>query len=143
MTREHRFARYVFGSAGVYGLLVMAPQYWMEGAIGRQSPPAITHPEYFYGFVGVVLAWQLVFLLMARDPAGLRVLMPAAVLEKLAFGIPVLVLYAQHRLAASVLPFGVVDLVLCALFAASYVLTSPRRARARYAVAAGLEADRA
>ena len=28
-------------------------------------PPTITHPDFFYGFVGVALVWQLVFLLNA------------------------------------------------------------------------------
>jgi hypothetical protein len=62
-----RFARWVFLIAGIYGLLVVTPQYFMEGVIARTTGP-ITHPEYFYGFVGVVVAFQLVFLVVARDP---------------------------------------------------------------------------
>ena len=122
-----RFARFVFALAAMYGLLALAPQYWLEARISRESPPAITHPEYFYGFVGLALVWQLVFLLIASDPTRYRAIMPIAVLEKLAFGLPVLLLYARHRVAASVLAFGTIDLVLGALFTASYVLTrSPR-----------------
>ena len=48
-----KFARIVFLVAGIYGLLVVAPQYFLEARIGRDTPPAITHPEFFYGFVGV------------------------------------------------------------------------------------------
>ena len=84
-----------------------------------------------YGFVGVVIAWQLVFLLVARHPARYRALMPVAVVEKLAFGLPALALYARHRIAGSVLAFGVIDLVLAVLFATSYVLTSPTRGTAK------------
>ena len=66
------FARRVFQVAGIYGLIVMLPQYFLEQRIGRDAPPAITHPEYFYGFIGVVVAWQLCFLAIARDPVRLR-----------------------------------------------------------------------
>jgi hypothetical protein len=51
-----RFARVVFLVAGIYGILVLLPQYFLEERIGIDSPPPITHPEHFYGFVGVALA---------------------------------------------------------------------------------------
>src|SRR5687767_9709755 len=56
-----RFARYTFLAAGIYGMLVLVPQYFLESRIGDDNPPAITHPEYFYGFIGVAVAFQLVF----------------------------------------------------------------------------------
>ena len=129
MMPEHRFARRVFAVAGTYGLIVTAPLYFMEARIARESPPAITHPEYYYGFAGVVIAWQLAFLLLARDPVRLRPLMPVAVLEKLAFGLPALVLYARHRLARDMLAFGLIDLVLGAFFLAAWVRTGGRAER--------------
>ena len=61
--------------AGVYGLIVMAPNYFLERQISQNDPPPITHPEYFYGFVGVALAWQVAFLLISREPVRLRPLM--------------------------------------------------------------------
>ena len=115
-----RFARRVYLFAGIYGLIVMLPQYFMEERIGRDTPPPITHPEHFYGFIGVVVAWQVAFLVIARDPARLRALMPVTVLEKLVFAVPVFILYAQGRVAASVVPFAAIDLVLGALFFLSY-----------------------
>lgn len=123
-----RFPRIAFAFAGTYGLIAMIPQYWLEQKISRESPPAITHPEYFYGFIGVVIAWQLVFLLIAREPLRLRPIMPVAIVEKLVFAIPVIILYAQQRVSRSVLGFGLFDLVLGTLFLASYLLTDPRRA---------------
>jgi hypothetical protein len=116
-----RFARRAYLFAGIYGLVVMLPQYFMEERIGRDTPPPITHPEHFYGFIGVVIAWQLAFLVIARDPARFRALMPVTMLEKLVFAVPVLILYAQGRVAASVLPFAAIDLVLGALFFLSYL----------------------
>jgi hypothetical protein len=128
-----RFARRVYTVAGIYGLIVMLPQYFLEDRIGRDAPPPITHPEHFYGFIGVVVAWQIAFLVIARDPQRFRMLMPVTVLEKLAFALPVLVLWAQGRVAASVLPFAALDLLLGVLFLASYLRTTesePARAAA-------------
>jgi hypothetical protein len=122
-----RFARWVFTGAAIYGIIVLAPQYFLEAQIGRDYPPPITHPEHFYGFVGVALAWQFAFLLIGRDPARYRALMPIAVLEKLAFGLPAVVLYTQDRLHAHVLGAGLLDLLLGTLFAISFVKTAPPR----------------
>ena len=49
------FPRRVFAVAGWYGLIVMLPQYFLEAKIGRDYPPAITHAENFYGFIGCLL----------------------------------------------------------------------------------------
>jgi len=117
------FARRVFLFAGVIGLLTLLPQYFMEGRIGRDYPPPITHPEHFYGFVGVGTVWQILFLIIARDPVRLRPAMLAAVLEKLSFGVPVIVLDLQGRLPAMILGFGLFDLFLGLLFVIGYRVT--------------------
>jgi hypothetical protein len=118
-----RFARRVYTVAGIYGLVVMLPQYFLEDRIGRDAPPPITHPEHFYGFIGVTVAWQIAFLVIARDPQRLRPLMPVTVLEKLVFAVPVAMLWAKGRVGGSVLPFAAIDLLLAALFLVSYVRT--------------------
>ena len=118
-----RFARRVYTIAGIYGLVVMLPQYFLEDRIGRDTPPPITHPEHFYGFIGVTVAWQIAFLVIGRDSQRLRALMPVTVLEKLAFAVPVAMLWAKGRVAGSVLPFAAIDLLLAALFLVSYLRT--------------------
>jgi hypothetical protein len=118
-----RFARWVFRIAAIYGLLVLLPQYLMEERVGRDDPPAVTHPEYFYGFIGVAVSWQFAFLVIGQDPVRYRPLMIPAVLEKAAFGVPALVLFGQHRLSGTVLVFGMIDFVLGALFVMAYVRT--------------------
>jgi len=120
----NRFARRVFTIAGVYGLIVMVPQYFLAAKIGRDTPPAITHLEYFYGFIGLAVAWQFVFLLIGRDPERYRPLMIPAVLEKLAFGVPAIILFLQGQLPGTVLFFGLLDLTLGALFVASWRATA-------------------
>jgi hypothetical protein len=75
------FARRVFWVSGVYGFLILGPQYFMEGKINVDNPPAITHAEYFYGFIGVGRAWQFLFLVIARDPVRYRLAILPAILE--------------------------------------------------------------
>jgi hypothetical protein len=123
-----RFARVVFTVAGVYGLLVLVPQYFMEGRFGRDFPPPVNHPEHYYGFIGVASAWQVVFLVLARDPARYRAMMIPAVLEKLSFGAAVPVLYLLGRVAPLMLAPAFIDLVLGALFVAAYLKTPARGA---------------
>jgi len=113
----------VFLIAAVYGVLVLAPQYFLEARVGRDFPPPITHPEHFYGFVGVALAWQVLFFLIARDPVRYRPAMLPAILEKLAFGGAAVVLYLQGRLAVPILGAGLLDLVIALLFLAAYRAT--------------------
>jgi hypothetical protein len=118
-----RFASRVFFLAGVYGLLALAPLYFMEARIGRDHPPPITHSEYYYGFVGVGLAWQIAFLILSRDPLRHRPLMLPAVVEKMTFAVAAIWLWTGGRVAAAVLGFSIVDLVLGVLFAAAWVRT--------------------
>ena len=110
------FAKRLLQIAGWYGLLVLTPQFFLERQVAVENPPAITHPEYFYGFVGVAVAWQIAFLIMARDPVRYRPLLLAAVVEKLSFGIATIALFATDRLARSVLVFGLIDFTLGVLF---------------------------
>jgi hypothetical protein len=121
---KHVFAKRVFTAAGIYGLVVMLPFYFLEHQIGNLQPPAITHPEFYYGFVGVVVAWQFAFLIIGRDPERYRLLMLPAILEKLTFGVPAVLLFAQGRLAGSFMPGPVIDLMLAVLFAMSYRRTA-------------------
>lgn len=116
-------ARKVFLIAAIYGVLALVPQYFMEQRIGRDFPPPITHPEQFYGFIGVALAWQFLFFVISRDPVRYRPAMVPAILEKLAFGIPCIILYMQKRIAAPVLAVAMIDLLLAALFTISFIRT--------------------
>ncbi len=121
-----RFARWVFLIAGIYGLILTFPLYFYESQLARNFPPAITHPEYFYGFVGVTLAWQLLFLILSRDPVRYRLMMLPAILEKATYGIATIVLYLQQRAGSFVLFFGLIDLLLGVLFIIAFWSTGSR-----------------
>lgn len=111
-----RFARWVFLLAGASGALMVAPLYW-EGRFFEDYPPAINRPEFYYGFVGICLAWQVMFLVIASDPIRYRPAMLPAMLEKASFAAAVPLLYAAGRVAAVWLGFAAMDATWLVLFA--------------------------
>jgi hypothetical protein len=124
-----KFAKVVFWVAGIWGLLVITPLYFMFDLIGRKDPPAITHPGFYYGFVGVALAWQIAFLVIARDPVRLRPMMIPSVLEKFTYGIAVVALVMQGRMHRSDLVLAATDSILGLLFVIAYLGTRSNEIR--------------
>jgi uncharacterized NAD-dependent epimerase/dehydratase family protein len=119
-----RFARWVFLLAGVSGILMVVPPYFLERQTGEDYPPGITHPEYYYGFFGVTLAWQVLFLVIASDPVRYRRAMLPAMLEKASFVVAILALYAAGRVAGVWIGFASMDATWLVLFVAAYLRTS-------------------
>ncbi|MGH9539651.1 MAG: hypothetical protein ACRD3H_17130 [Terriglobales bacterium] len=118
-----KFAKIVFWIAGIWGMLVITPLYFMFGLISRNDPPAITHPGFFYGFVGAALAWQIAFFFIAKSPVRYRPLMLPSIVEKFSYSGAVFVLVGQGRMHSSDLVFAVVDFLLGVLFVIAYVKT--------------------
>jgi uncharacterized membrane protein YccC len=121
-----RFAKVVFWIASIWGVLVITPLYFMFNLISRTDPPPITHPGFFYGFVGAALAWQIAFFSIATNPSRFRPLMIPSIIEKFSYSIAVILLVMQGRMHASDLVFGGVDLLLGILFVIAYFKTPPR-----------------
>ena len=118
-----KFAKRVFLVAGIYGLIAILPMYFMEARTGQDYPPAITHPEFFYGFVGVTLAWQVLFLVLSGNPVRYRPMMIPAILEKVGFVIAATVLFFQNRIPTPPLIGASIDLVLAVFFVLAYLKT--------------------
>lgn len=53
----------VFTLAGVWGIVVLTPLYFLLDVAGRQYAPPTAYPQFFYGFLSVTMAWQIAFLL--------------------------------------------------------------------------------
>jgi hypothetical protein len=117
---KDRFSSIVFLAAGIYGLIVLAPGFFGEKMVAEKMPPAVTHPEFYYGFLGVAVAWQVAFLIIARDPQRFRPIIPAAILEKLTFCVACAVLLALGRIPLIVAMGGAGDFILGTLFTISY-----------------------
>jgi hypothetical protein len=118
-----RFARIVYLVAGVVGLLAIVPLYFYESTLNRTQPPPITHPEFYYGFLGVALPWQVAFLVISRNPQRFRPLMPVSWIEKLLYPCAVGVLYSAGRTRVEMVPAAMLDLVWLALFIVGWLRT--------------------
>ena len=126
---EHniKFAKIIFWIAAIWGIVILTPLYFIFDTIGRQDPPPITHPAFYYGFIAVALAWQIGFIVIARDAVRFRLMMIPAVLEKFGYGISLIVLTLQRRLHGVDVVFGGIDLLFGVLFLVAFVGTEPDR----------------
>jgi len=122
------FAKWVFRLAGIIGLLMIIPPYFLEKQFGQDHPPPVNHPEFYYGFFGVTLAWQLMFLVIASDPIRYRPAMLPAIVEKASFPIAIVVLYAFERVPASNVAFASIDATWLVLFIVAFWKTGQKAA---------------
>jgi len=118
-----KFAKIVFLLAGIWGVLVLTPLYFLYDRIGVQGPPPITHPCFYYGFVAVALAWQAAFLVIASDPVRLRPVMIPAMLEKFGYVATVTTLFLEQRMKAPDMALAAIDGVLGILFVMAWMRT--------------------
>ena len=70
-----KFAKIVFIAAGVWGITVLTPLYFLVDVTGRHYAPPTTYPQFFYGFFSVAMAWQIAFLIIGSNPGRFRPLM--------------------------------------------------------------------
>ena len=116
-----KFAKWVYRIAGIYGILVLLPFYFVETNPLAIPLPALTNPEYYYGFVGLGIAWQVVFLIISTDPVKYRLLMLPSLIEKFSFAIAVAVLLSSGRVGPYIIPGAGIDTVLGVLFFISFL----------------------
>ena len=114
-------AQRLFLFAGIYGIVVVAPLLFLEKRLSETQPPAITHPEWYYGFIWVTLAWQIVYLMLSRDALRFRPMIVPAVVGKVGFALSVFMLIAQERSSAMNAVLPMIDLVLAVLFVWAFV----------------------
>jgi hypothetical protein len=117
------YARWVFVLAGIIGILLVLPPCFLEEQFGRDHPPPINHPELYYGFFGVTLSWQFMFLVIGSDPSRFRKAMLPSMLEKATFAAAIPVLYALGRVTVAWVAFASIDAMWLVLFATAYLRT--------------------
>jgi hypothetical protein len=118
-----RFARWTFLVAGILGAPILASMYFLEDFLGRQLPPAINHPEIYYGFVGVTLAWQIGYVMIGLDPLRYRPLMLLAAFAKGSFAVAVVALVALGQTPPVMVGIVAPDAVFAVLFILAFALT--------------------
>ncbi len=121
-----KFARIVFIIAGVWGIVVLTPLYFLVDITGRPYAPPVENPHFFYGFVSVAMAWQIAFLVIGSDPVRFRLLMIPSIVEKLGYVVTLAVLHGQARIPAADVSAAGPDLLLGVLFIAAFAKT-PRQ----------------
>jgi hypothetical protein len=117
------FARIVFIAAGVWGIAVLTPLYFLVDVTGRQYAPPADYPQFFYGFLSVAVAWQIAFLLIGSSPERFRPFMIPAIVEKLGYVGTLVVLRSQSRISAMDASPVWPDLLLGILFIVAFVKT--------------------
>jgi hypothetical protein len=118
-----KFAKYVFVSAGVWGIAVLTPFYWLVDVTGRRYAPPTEYPHFFYGFFAITMAWQFAFLVIGSNPIRFRPLMVPSMFEKFSYVVTLVVLYNQARISAADFQAAIPDLILGTLFVAAFVKT--------------------
>lgn len=118
-----RFARFVFVTAGVWGIVVLSPLLFLLDISGRRYAAPADYPHFFYGFVTVALAWQVAFLIIGSNPHRYRPFMVMAVIEKLGFVATCTWLWLQGRISTLDASAGIPDTLLGVLFIAAFIET--------------------
>src|SRR5579859_240183 len=118
-----KFAKYLFYVAGIWGILVLTPLFFIFDQVGVKDPPPVTHPLFYYGFAGLGVAWQFVFLVIGSNPVRFRPLMLVSILEKLGYFVPALILFLQRRIHPTDLLISCGDILLAVLFLIAYFKT--------------------
>lgn len=119
------FAKWVFTIGGIFGLLVITPLFFLEGQMAAMGGGPLSHPENYYGFVGGTFAWQLVYLVIGRDPAPYRPIMLLGALGKVLFAGAAWALALQGRTPMTTAYVASPDLLLAALFVVAWFKTRP------------------
>jgi hypothetical protein len=118
-----KFAKYVFIGAGVWGIAVLTPFYWLVDVTGRRYAPPTEYPHFFYGFFAITMAWQFAFLVIGSNPIRFRPLMVPSMFEKFSYVVTLVVLYNQARISAADFQAVIPDLILGILFVVAFVKT--------------------
>jgi hypothetical protein len=120
-----KFAKVVFAIAGVWGILVLVPFFFLMDLTGRRYAPPSSYPHFFYGFFALALVFQFVFFIIASDPARFRPMIIAAIFEKVTYVTVCAVLYSRGQITLTDASTCFADFILGTLFIRAYLTTRP------------------
>ena len=117
-----RFAKWVFTLAAVYGFITVPPDYFLEAMSARRYG-ALGQPLWYYGLLGLVLVFQLLYFVIGRDPVRYRPMMPVALLAKLVFAATAFAMWFAGRTPLEQALFTLPDLAWSVLFVIAWLKT--------------------
>jgi hypothetical protein len=117
------FARYTFIAAGVWGIAVLTPLFFLVDLTGRPYAAPAEYPHFFYGFLSVAWAWQIAFFVIGSNPGRFRPFMITAFIEKAGYVIGTTLLRSQGQISAPDASTAIPDALLLALFVVAFVKT--------------------
>ena len=110
-------AKWIFLISGVLGLLSTVPLAFAEKVM------AVKQPEFYYGFVFLDIAWQILYLFIFLDPVRYRPMMIPAFLAKSSGTVALTWLYLLGRVPSQWIAIGTVDGVFAVMFLVAYWAT--------------------
>ncbi len=113
------FSKWVFRIAAIYGFIVLLPLYFIESDIF--SGVIYPRSDFYYGFAGIALAWQVAFILIAQNPLKYKLFIIPGILEKVAYASCVYLLFYKGRIPPETLLFAGIDSAFCLLFCISWI----------------------
>ena len=119
-----KFAKMVFVAAGVWGIVILTPLYFLFDVIGRLYASPINYPQGYYGFLAITMAWQFAFLVIGSNPARYRLMMIPSMVEKFAYVLTMGVLYIQGRIPVTDVLVISPDLLWGVLFVTAFAKMS-------------------
>lgn len=122
MTLPSKTPGRIYTVAGIYGLIVLLPLYFGEHMLAAMGQ-VLTRPEYYYGFIGAVVSFQLVYLMIGRDPVRFRPLMPLTLIAKLSFTIPVAILFLSGQVDLVTMIMASIDALIGLAFVWAWLIT--------------------
>ena len=118
-----RFAKFAFIGAGIWGIAVLTPFYWLVDVTGRHYASPTEYPHFFYGFFTITMAWQFAFLVIGSNPGRFRPLMIPSMFEKISYVVLLLILYSRSRITTADVQAAVPDFILFVLFVIAFAKT--------------------
>ncbi len=114
-----KFAKWVFMIGGIFGLLAMIPLYFIENRIA----PGLKYPEFYYGFIGINIIWQIVYIYISTNPSRSRPIMLFAFFVKILGVISIFWLILTGRTALWWYGIIMTDLIFAVLFLSAFRVT--------------------
>ena len=130
------FARWVFTIGGIWGVLIIGPLFFIESVMADATGKPFSHPDTYYGFLASTFGWQIVYLLIGRDPLRYRPLMLLGALGKFIYAGAAWTLFVQGRIVITVPMLASPDILLAILFEVAWFKSKAPRTQPAAAEAA-------